>query len=332
MKKGFSPFEIMIALAVGSLLGTALMQVLWQLGQSLNTVSRVSSVDMRMVVFQNLLEKELSGAFVPELVPIKDEDEQKAVPQKKEDNKKPPQAPQPQKQKKEKSIRVPKAFYSENNQDGTLKLLTFITVNPLVVYNVAKRRVNRIMYTFRPEQDKDTFLLYRQEDSDIMNSNRFMQQGQVKGFEVIGGIKSIRVEFLAKPEKKEQEEQKQWIRLPFWNVEKQEDAEQEPDNEDDTQKLPPLPQFIKMTVLLSDGTDREKEFVCTFAPNYGIEPVVLEGIKQMQAKSQQQRTSDKLGKVMDDNPLSGNLQDKFSQWQTPPPAPSGGPVTKGMGK
>lgn len=339
MKKGFSPFEIMIALAVGSLLGTALMQVLWQMGRSLEYVTKVSSADTRIITFQNLLEKELSGAFVPKLIPIDEQEEKKDTP---------PPAPKSLKQKEEKTITPPQAFYSQNNEDGSLKLLTFITVNSLVTYNVTKRRVARIMYTLRPDEKvMGAFALFRQEDSNIMHIKNF--QERVKGFEVIGGIKSIRTEFFAYPEepksekpapdttKKEKQpdkEKKELLRLAHWNVEKKENGDQ-----DDSLQLPAIPQFIKMTIILVDDKEQEKKFESIFAPRYGIEPTLLEDSKPMQTKTQQQRSGEKLNKVMDDNPLSRSLQDKFSQWQPdqkmpkkgpPPVAPTGGPVTRGM--
>ena len=85
MKKGFSPLEIMLAIAIGSMITLLMSQALSGLTRSLKQVSDVSLFDMRVIVFKNLLEKEIAGAFIPELVMVgskekkeKPEEEKKA--------------------------------------------------------------------------------------------------------------------------------------------------------------------------------------------------------------------------------------------------------------
>ena len=362
MKKGFSLLGVMLALAVGSILSGLLMQSLWQLSFSLKKVVNITSVDTRIAVVQNILEKELSGAFIPQLILI---DREAAT----DDETKKGQAdqlkqPNPQeKQKKVTPITPPKAFYSKN-EDQNLQMLTFITCNPLEVYNNSKPRIVRIMYTLVSDKNRpEAFELHRQASPNIMKLKKFESE-VVKGLVVINGIKSITTEFLALPKKKKSEKQnkketqqkkktqdkenpkekekKEFIRIDHWDVEDQKENKSD-DKDKDEKKLPLLPQFIKIKItLFGHNNAQEVIYSFTFAPNYGIEQIILEGIKPMQTENRKKdnkeskEVDNQIKNIMDKNPLSSNLQNKFDKWQpgaksTSSSSPSARKaITKGM--
>jgi len=322
MKKGFTPLEIMIALAIATLLGGLLMQSLYQLTNTMARVDQISTLDLRVIVFKNLLEKEFSGAFVPQLVPLEQEEQQVATTD---------QKPEKSEKKEERKTVMPeKAFYSQNS-NGQLQLLTFITSNPLVVYNMAKARSARIFYTIEPDENlSGAFVLIRKEIPDIMQK----EYEFAKGFIVIAGIKSLTVEFLAAPEaveeKQEQKTQKkstelikkEFRKFDMWGQQQLEQQEQ---------KLPALPQFISMQLVLYNQNKTESTYRFMFAPCYGFEPVVLEN-RQSLFGPQDQADNDPLKKVMGKNTLSENLQNKLSQWNIKDTEGqgAGGPVLQGV--
>jgi prepilin-type N-terminal cleavage/methylation domain-containing protein len=332
MKKGFTMLEVMLGLAVGSLLTGMLVQSLWQLSKTLSKVNAISSVDMRALTLQNLLEKEFSGAFVPDLVPFEKEDELKKTSQ---------SSTEP---KEEKSINPPKGFYSKNDGDN-LVFLTFITSNPLSVYNMIKPRVARIIYELVPDKNiSGSSVLYRYESVKIMEGEK--SANQEKGFVVVDGIKSIECTYLAEEKvsqkknsnkskenektqkklEKEEQQEKKIVTLKEWDSEQYSKEKQEEKEE----KMPLVPDFIKMKVtLFSDDTGNEKEFEWIFAPCFGCEPILLKGIKPLPEEDKQKKAGKQLNQLMDDNPLSSSVQDKFnktfSQSKT-----TGGPVSGGM--
>lgn len=330
MKKGFTMLEVMLGLAVGSLLTGMLVQSLWQLSKTLSKVNVISSADMRAITLQNLLEKEFSGAFIPDLIPFEKEDNLK----KKPDSEK----------KEEKSINPPKGFYSKNDGDN-LVFLTFITNNPLSVYNIIKPRVARIVYEL--VQDKNmpgSFVLYRYESANIMQVEK--RADQEKGFVVIDGIKSIESTYLAeekvsqgkssdkpkdskstqKQSQEDEQQDKKLVTLKEWDSEQYSKEKQE----EKEKKMPFVPDFIKMKVtLFSDNGGSEKEFEWIFAPCVGFEPILLKGIKPLPEEDKQKKAGKQLNQIMDDNPLSSSVQDKFNKTFSQPKT-TGGPVTGGM--
>ncbi len=360
MKKGFTLLEVMIAIIVGSLVMGVLVQSLWQLSKSIKQVSRVSSVDMRVSVFQNLLEKELASAFAPKLIPLKDDEseEKDDEKEKKEIDEHDEKDEESESTNKEKEQPLKKIFYTEHEGDN-ITLLTFITTSPLDVYNMSKPRVARIMYKMVPDKNNpELFELHRQESSSITDIKKFDSEATegVKGFVVIDGIKSLKTTFLALPvkeskkesaspyvkkedekEKKEvqgtDEEKEEFVTVERWNVEDQ--KEQEDNGDDEGKKLPLIPNFIKMALVLFDLDQQEYTFEFTFAPMYGQKTVLLKGMKRIQPKKKKQEKkdprADTIKNIMDKNPLSEGVQGKLDKWQkTAPPPPPPGPIMGGV--
>ncbi|MFS8507086.1 MAG: hypothetical protein LVQ75_03070 [Candidatus Babeliales bacterium] len=299
MKKGFTPLEIMIALAISTLLGGLLMQSLYQLTNTLTRVDQISTLDMRVIVFKNLLEKNFQGHLFLNWYHLKKK------------HKKQNWLIKIQKKEEKKTVTPEKAFYSQNS-NGQLGLLTFITSNPLTVYNMAKAHSARIVYTVVPDKGMPgAFALMRKEIPDSMQK----EYESSKGFVVIAGIKSLTVEFLASPEpdnNKEQKTQEKEINNKK-KVFKKFDTWDQQQSEQKEQTLPALPQFISMQLVLYNQNKTESTYRCMFAPCYGFEPVVLEN-RQSLFGQQDQADNDPLKKVMEKNTLSDDLQNKLSQW------------------
>ncbi len=328
MKKGYLVLEILISVAIGALLTGALAQSLWQLSKSVGTVIGVSSTDIRISIVNNLFEKELAGACVSEL--ISHTEEEKDQQKKSED----PKAQTPEAQKKEKKkpkiTLPPKAFYSENDAAGIIKVLTFITTNRINTRSKAKTSLVRIEYTVRQDLHRGNglYALYREEQNNYKQDYQGPSEA-VKGTEVIGGIRSFKVEFFASllekkeekegdkkdPQKKPNEKEKEIQKAPKKKKEYVPFATWDSDKQEAEKQYPRLPEFIKLTLTLleKEGKDRTVEWMC--APLYGQEPVIIEGIKPLPDPSKDKKNPEQQEKPGD--ALSPELQNKFSQFYAP---------------
>lgn len=343
MKKGFAPLEIMLGLAIMSLVGGTLTQVLFQLTSSLKKVSFIADTALQELVVQNLWEKEFAGALVPELIPIEQEEkkqEQKKIPEK--------ELKKEEQKEQKKTVLPPKAFYYQNRA-GNLELLTFITTNPLQVYDTSKPRLVRVIYRLLPDKKRENlFVLHRQETPEIMNEGVFENESTIKGFVVATGIQKISLEFLAylqkqeldkqvqekKEEQKEQKkdnpekEEKELIKRESWDANQNKQEERQ-----DGKKMPLIPNFIKCTFVI--GLEQNStQIESTFAPCYGIVPVIIKGRKPLQVreKTKQERGQEQLEKVMDEKPITLGLEEKFNKYFTDDKKANNndGPVTRGM--
>ncbi len=353
MKQGFSLIEVMLALAITAMFGGILVQVLSQLGGTQARVLAISSIDIQALVAFHTLEKDISGAFVPELRSL-DEKPVEAPSLVSSSQDKPQEFSE--KSDSSKNTKKPeKVFESNNGADGNLKFLTCITTNPLNVYATAKPCVARVVYVLAPdsESNKNHFVLYRYETSKVADIAAFgfnQEQVVTRGVLVMRNIVACGVEFLAVPEKAKKDDQKssdskssddkdaekKFIKSVVW--------EGSSESEQDVQegKMPDLPHSMIMTMRIMDERSKEYTWVGTFSPLYGLESIVLEGNKPLAQKTTQDRAIDKLGDVMYDNPLSKGLQKKFETWQpteagasaekrtAPPAPPSGGQIMQGM--
>lgn len=327
MKKGFTPLEIIFALAISVLLTTMLSQALWQLNKTLEQVTRVASFDIRTTVLLNLLGKEIGGAHVPRLVPMPQEKkEQKQLTPSKISDK------ETQKTEQEDAI-PPKAFYSQNNANGTVKMLTFITSNPLTAYNTTKPLLARVMYTLVPNKERpETFDLYRQEGPDVIDLKKFTgnSSDRVKGFVVIEGVKEIAFEFYALPIANEKLQQKK----AKADTKQKESAQKNPEGEQQAQEVikltqwdsdknykemqegkqlvtPLVPGHIKMTLTLLDQRERERSVEWAFIPLSGEQPIVIQERKPFYQKENEDKEHDLLDNII--KKQSPDLIDRVSK-------------------
>lgn len=247
---GFSLIELMIALVISTMIITGLFSTLYQVGLAENTITSVTDAHQKASILFTHLERDIMGAFIPEQAdPIK---KPKDAHDKQETAAKP----------------VDKIFWGKSRDDKNLELFTCITSNPLEVYLGAKNtkpktRIARIVYRLEPQKGvKDSFILMRQEGADVFFDSYKKTAGKNKtpaGYEMIEGIASLSISYLApdtKNEKKEgQEEKKKYEKTKNWNSEvKQEKT---------GQIQYKLPEFVEIELFLWD-TRHEKKFEFTY--------------------------------------------------------------------
>jgi len=221
MKHGFTLLELIVGTLVASMIGSLLLTALYQSSRVQRSVNALFDTSLRVGLVSYQLEQDLCGAFIPTQARIKDgaqdEEQQESAAQKndakKVDNKKEnDQANGASKEKKSKPAEKPieKIFYSIN-KGPVFESMTFITNNPLVVYvgkdvGTVKPKLVRVQYQLKVDEtreQKDSFILFRQESNDI----DLAKYGSPRSYELIRGIKDMSITYTARIEKKEQQKQ-----------------------------------------------------------------------------------------------------------------------------
>lgn len=341
-RSGFSLLEIVMGIALFSLIGTMLFSSMTQITKTLRAVSIVTSGDMRGAVIATVLERDISGSCIPFVKIIEEEDAAKKgqptpnTPS----NTKPDNATDSQKEKKKENKTVPKGFVCEHNSEGNLLLFTFITVNPAAEYNTTKSRPIRVIYTLKEDKEQPgTFIFKRQETEDFMNADLIGQEGTnaLRAVTVVSGIKKCSFEFTAlevieeektttqkstgqsatqaagatnTQTKKEKKIEKKITKVGVWDSNSEENQDQKSDKK---RTLPLMPELVSVSLVFAhpESTKRETLFESSYITLQAGETFTLEEIKPV---SSQQEGSEKLEHLFDEDRLSEGLGGKLDEW------------------
>lgn len=266
MKSGFTLIEFSIGLFLSSLIGTALYNAFFVTNRVVSIADNFITIDLRAALVENQFEKDFAGVFIPDETDLVQTASSKKTAEGKEEKKEP-----------EKKPRKPteKIFYTETGVEDVLTMLTFITNNPIKVYEKAtnvtpKSRIVRVVYRLVPdEENSKSFSLMRQESHELeLKAFDPKAVKPIRGFELAHGIKSVRCEFtypVKKEEKNElqpagksKEEEKpkpEYKTVKNWNVDTK---------KDDKSEQPKIPEFIKCTCDFWDNKEREETFIFDF--------------------------------------------------------------------
>lgn len=238
---GFTLIEIVIAIAISAMLSYSLFFVFYQVQKSVNVVERLISNDSAILIFQNQFEKDITGAFIPQHWFL---EEQKSLPSGLKEQK-----PQQQQQQK-----IEKVFSVETDKN-IITNITFITCNPLQTYDNYKPRVVRVEYQLKPAEN-DSYILSRKESLEL-DIKKFKDTKDAS-FDLLARIKEFSFVFIYPVEKEQQgsrDKKKKDIELKeaiSWPLKEDKDAKT---------KLPLMPKFIKLKIVLFDiNYQREDTF------------------------------------------------------------------------
>lgn len=145
MRSAFSLIELIITLAISSILFAALMSFLYSIQKGASSYYKYVADD-RVVNIGNYLFRDFSGAFITTYDP----DDKNF-------------------QDKEKRLLIKDCFECKTDAEGRLQEIKFITNNYLPIYNGNKSRLNRVIYKL--EKDDDLFKLMRSKDYNLEDSN-----------------------------------------------------------------------------------------------------------------------------------------------------------------
>lgn len=223
MKPGFALIEILVAIALGALIMGSLFTSFFQINKSSKVSDQAVEYDARAMLVQYQLEHDLSGVLVPyEFVSQKETTTEVKVTkpdfaptklrptQQTQDKTQSTEKTLAQAQKKEtvkKEEPLERSFYAED-EGGNLKLLTFITSNPLPSYDSKKARIARVTYALVPEKQKQgaapSYRLVRDEQPVLTFAQSKTETPQ--GYELVRGIRGLKVEYRARPPKEEKKD------------------------------------------------------------------------------------------------------------------------------
>lgn len=324
VKPGFTILEILMGIVLFSLIGGVLFQSMGLISKVLKTVNFFISGDMRSAVVVQLLERDLAGACVPQIVKIevetiKNNDQKKEATEKKDSS-------------QEKKVLIPHLFTYEHDEQNNLSFFSFITTNPTAEYATAKKRPVRVIYTLSPDKEYEgAFVLNRQETVDFMNNEYTQQDNQdIRKVAVVSGIKKCTFEFIAfdveqqkdinnkadqqkmQNNTKDQQQKnkkkfiKKIVKYNLWNANTEEPEER-------VRTLPLIPEFVHVSLSFvhTDSLVGETVVDVSIATLQSLETITLEDVQPVSSKSD---SNEKVGHLFDEERLSESLGDKLNAW------------------
>ncbi len=272
MKKGFTLIELSIGLFLSSLIGTALYNAFFVTNRVVSIADNFITIDLRAALVENQFEKDFAGIFIPDETDLTQTPTPKKPAESKETTKQPEQKKEDEQKKRKPTEKI---FYAENGAEDALQLLTFITNNPIKVYEKAvnvkpKSRIVRVVYRLIPDEENPKSLSLVRQESQELDFKAYDPKAAkpIRGFELASGVKSIKCEYtypVKKEEKqeasketknKEQEKPKpEYKTVKNWDVETKKEEQQE---------QPKIPEFIQCTCEFWDNKQREESFVFNF--------------------------------------------------------------------
>lgn len=169
LKKGFGLIELVIAMAISTVISVILFSSFWQIQRNIKKSDSIIELDRTIAVLQNQLEKDTAAIFIPE------------------------------QSYEEKLERV---FYSVNENDN-VKEFTFITTNSLQVYNSLTPKIVRVTYQLKENKvNKNSFVLYRRESNNLV----YGAEKDAVEYEIASDIKKLSLEFISKAAPKKEDD------------------------------------------------------------------------------------------------------------------------------
>ena len=244
MKKGFSVFELLMVMAVSSIILTNLFQIYNQASRNMRRVDRFVFEDTQILALRNRLEKDVAGMssvwFTQKTLETKQLTEGKKMP-----------APE--------NIKRNQFFYSKNNQDQ-FDYLTFVTTSPMHVYGQTQECFTRVVYKL--EEDKKNKKLFRLMRKEIESATEDIDEKTLsKGtfYEVVDGISRFKVSYTfidkkaVKERLKNKESDKKVIRVVSqWGVTKE-------DGNEEDQSGASVPKLVTVKIVFGETEKQSRQ-------------------------------------------------------------------------
>jgi prepilin-type N-terminal cleavage/methylation domain-containing protein len=215
MKPGLSLIEVVVGLAIASILSVLLYQSTSQTVRVVKTVDVMINAHSELALFSNRIQKDSAGMFVPRFAVEKKKDKTKPEPKAPEQKSQP--KPEEADQSKINEEKQREVFFLENmnitkSSHKEPSHFTFISANPLTVYGESAPRRVRISYALeRQKEGKNIFKLVRYESSEV-DYKKFQEKQKskaIKGYDILTNIRQLEIQcFVPKPEVEEEKEKK----------------------------------------------------------------------------------------------------------------------------
>ena len=325
MQKGFSLIEVTFGLLISSMIALILFESLSQSNGILSRVVSVSSIERRVALMQQQFETDFSGMFPPRIIE-KDDDEEVGDQGKDEKTSTSAKATADREikdkktDKKEEQENAFKTFSFESDERGLVKILSFVTTNPLSVYQQPSPRAVRVAYRVIADPENQGKLLLIRQESDELSLKKFeaatkketIKPGQkpIRGYEIARDIENIKFEFFVeKIEKKEPEkaqsvgQQQPKDKGGSPSAKASEDkGEEKPrafmliddwkklsDDEKKKYETQEIPAFCSFKIFMNDEKKHIHTFEFLFSTCAGYVPVVVKGVTSLPSAHEAQQ-------------------------------------------
>lgn len=296
LRKGFTILEVVFGLLISSMIALILFQSLTQTNGILARVTALTSLERRVMLLQQQFESDFSGIFAPQLAERDDEQEgEKESVSKKEEKKKKDGELQ-----EEQSTGF-RTFTFESDERGLVKILSFVTTNPLSVYQQSSPRAVRVAYRVVSDPENEgKLLLIRQESAEELSLKKFEQatnkatiktdQTPIRSYEIARDIENIKFDFFVEKRQKPEPEKKHSESESLADKKDEKQEEEKPRayftldewkrlSEDEKKKYetPELPAYCTLKLFLNDDRKKIHSFDFLFVSCAGSAPVTIQG-------------------------------------------------------
>lgn len=318
-KQGFSPLEIIVGLAIGSMVSMIVMQSISQLSGTFSRTVTLTQSDMAATLGLSVLEQDFGSLCMPEYVHFKEKDQ-------KEESKKPID-----KEKKDGDKQEEKEYFKKacviKQSDKNMEECSVISM-----YSIAKEHIvpKKVFYTLEPskEVDNKTYTLYRQECGNLLAEKADDKEGHK--FVVMKNIASLTFKMWARPlppeedkkdkkapEKQPKKEKKEKVKKAEYKSFNEWDSDKNYKNKEEKERLPLLPEFIDITLVVQQEKGRGETYNTTIMTPVGLPELVLEDVVPIQhpkADKEKLNPQEQLERLSKENELSPTLLDKTGNW------------------
>lgn len=248
-QSGFSILEMIISIMISAMLMTASLTIYKQISKSAFMVQKVTSLDTQIMILHNRLSTDLQGLYP--LWFTTEHYEQLAKAKKSDKNPEIPTSANFGSKKRNNFLYA----QSQNNQ---FEILTFITSNALQVFGDKQIRTVRIVYVLQPDPSHpNTFKLMRKEEDAISGDFDLEKLKNGKLNQIAHKITKCTIEYGYIKPTKQSEQQEPLDKAPQFTFVSQWGQQQDKQKEDE--KMPLLPDIIKLTMKIQYQPDQEEK-------------------------------------------------------------------------
>ncbi len=249
---GFTLLEIIIAIALSSLIALVLYTTFWQTQKTVKGIQALVAADMTQASLYYQLERDIMGFFLPSRAI-------KKVPKHTTSLASPTQEILQDKEKQEvSSPPITHVLYSAQERD-MLNLLTFISTSSLPVFVDPRQQESpiyavRITYRLRKDPyNNHLYILTRHESTDLtFKVSPEPQKMRASEYEIARNIRTVRITYWFKEHNKSNTSSKAYTAVHTWSVDEQLQRKQEP----------LFPEFMKFEITFSqDGKEYSTYFL-----------------------------------------------------------------------
>lgn len=293
MKSGFTLIELSIGILLSGIIITVLYNSFFITHRIVDIADNFIQTDFRAAIISNQLEKDLDSVLIP-LPPdvSKTGTQQKtANPTGKKEEVAPEKQPKP----------IEHVFYSTNNPEGGLEILTFLTNNPVKVYEKAKNakakpRFVRVVYRLVAQQAKEhkSYTLLRQESNELeLKAFDLLAAKPIRAYELATNIKNVTIEYMFPVQKKQAQQPAKATPTAATSKEKKTKSEKpkpefktvnvwDIESQKTPQEQPKIPQFITVSLELWNN-QHQQEYKFTFKYEIPTFAALMQPPKQSKA-------------------------------------------------